>query len=124
MAPIRQFVDGFNAADVNLAQAACMSENSIIDDFPPHTWTGPQATTTWLLNMARLSKVFGMSDPRVALQEPRYVEVSDQDACVVVGVDVRWLQNEAPEQRGGLLTVSLRDGADGWRIAAMAWTWD
>lgn len=40
----RQFIDGFNKGDTKSAFAAC--DISIIDEFAPHLWTGPNATIT------------------------------------------------------------------------------
>src|SRR5262252_1605553 len=36
MAPVQQFVDGFNKGDFKSAIAACADMASVIDDFPPH----------------------------------------------------------------------------------------
>lgn len=47
MGPVRQFVESFNANDVEGMQAACTEATSIIDDFPPHEWSGAHATTAW-----------------------------------------------------------------------------
>ena len=44
MAPVRQFITGFNKGDRKMARAACGDEIFIIDDFPPHAWGGPDAT--------------------------------------------------------------------------------
>jgi hypothetical protein len=109
--------------DVDLAQAACAEETSIIDDFPPHEWTGRGAATTWYRDMAGMATGYGMSDWSVTLNEPREVTVSDLHAYVVVPVDVRWLQDGTPAERMGFMTMSLRDGANGWRISALTWTW-
>jgi ketosteroid isomerase-like protein len=125
MAAVRQFVAGFNSNDVQLAQAACADVNSIIDDFPPHEWTGPGATTMWLNDMARMGAEYGMSDAAVTLDESHaQVIVSDKHAYAVVPVDVHWLQDGAPDARAGRLTLALRDEPGGWRIAALAWAWD
>jgi len=35
LAPINQFVDGFNKGDAKMAVAACADETSILDEFPP-----------------------------------------------------------------------------------------
>jgi hypothetical protein len=40
MAPVRQFVDGFNKSDIKMTQGACANQTFIIDDFPPHEWRG------------------------------------------------------------------------------------
>ena len=124
MVAVRQFVEGFNNDDVDLAQAACADETSIIDDFPPHEWTGRGATTRWYRDMARMATGYGMSDWSVTLDEPRHVTISDRHAYVVVPIDVRWLQDGTPVERTGSMTVALREGAEGWRISAYAWTWN
>ena len=62
--------------------------------------------------------------PSVTLDEPRYVMVSERGAYVVVSIDVRWLQDGAPEERTGIMTMALREEAEGWRISALAWTWN
>jgi hypothetical protein len=124
MVAVRQFVEGFNSDDVDRMQAACVDETSIIDDFPPHEWMGRGATTRWYREMAGMAAGYGMSDWSVALDEPRHVAVSDRNAYVVVPIDVRWLQDGAPVERTGSMTVALRERAEGWRISACAWTWN
>jgi hypothetical protein len=123
MGPVRQFVEGFNGNDVELAQAACMDETTIIDDLPPHEWSGPLATTSWLRDMARVAADYGMSGWSLTLGEPRHVIVSDGHAYVVVPADVRWLQDGTPAERACLMTMALRQNADGWLISSLAWTW-
>ena len=43
MAPVHQFIDGFNKGDTKAAIAACSDAVSIIDDLPPHEWHGSGA---------------------------------------------------------------------------------
>lgn len=124
MVAVRAFVEGFNNDDIDLAQAACADETSIIDDFPPHEWTGRGATATWYRDMARMASEYCMSDWSVTLDEPRHVTVSERLAYVVVPIDVRWLQDGTPAERTGSMTVALREEAEGWRISACAWTWN
>ena len=124
MVAVRQFVDGFNDDDTDRMQAACTDETSIIDDFPPHEWMGSGATTRWYREMAGMATGYGMSDWSVTLAEPSEVTVSDRQAYVVVPIGVRWMQNGTPVARTGSMTMALRDGAEGWRISALAWTWN
>jgi ketosteroid isomerase-like protein len=123
MDPVRQFVDAFNRNDVEGMQAACAETTSIIDDFPPHEWSGPQATTSWYVEMAQMAPGFGMSEWSVTLGEPRHLEASDGCAYVAVPADVRWLQDGTPSERACMMTLALRETADGWRISALAWAW-
>ncbi len=124
MDAVRRFVEGFNNDDVDAAQAACADETSIIDDFPPHQWTGQGATTSWYREMAGWAAEYGMSDWSVILDEPRHVIVSDRQAYVVVPVSARWLENGTPAERTGSLAVALSEPAEAWRISAFAWTWN
>jgi hypothetical protein len=124
MVAVRRFVEGFNNDDVDQAQAACLDETSIIDDFPPHQWTGCRATTRWYRAMAGWAAEYGMSDWSLTLDEPRHVIVSGRDAWVMVPVAARWLEDGAPADSTGSLAVALREPPDGRRISAFAWTWD
>src|ERR1700752_3318419 len=108
MVAVRQFIEGFNNDNVDLAQAACADETSIIDDFPPYEWTGRGATTRWNRDMARKATEAGMSDPSWTLDQPRHVTVSDRQAYLVVPIDVRWLQDGTPTEATGSMTVALR----------------
>ncbi len=123
MVAIQRFVDGFNNNDVELSQAACTEETSIIDDFPPHEWMGRGAMTRWYREMSGIATEYGMSDWSVLLDEPRYVTVSDRHAYVVVPLVARWLQDGEPTERTGSSTAALRNEAVGWRISAFTWTW-
>ena len=124
MVAVHQFIEAFNNNDVELSQAACAEETSIIDDFPPHEWIGRGATTRWYLDMAGMAAEYGMSDWSVLLDEPRYVTVSDRHAYVVVPLAARWLQDGEPAERTGSLTAALSEGTEGWRISSFAWTWN
>ena len=124
MVAVRQFVEGFNNGDIDLAQAACTDETSIVDDFPPHEWAGPGATTRWYREMAAMATESGMSDWSVTLAEPRHITVSGRHAYVVIPADVRWQQDGASTGRTAALTAAIREEAEGWRISAFTWTWD
>ena len=123
MEPVRRFVEAFNQNDVDGMQAACSEATSIIDDFPPHEWTGPRAITAWFHEMVRMAADDDMSDWSVTIGEPRHVVVSDGGAYVSVPADVRWLQDATPSERACLMALSLRQGAEEWQISALAWAW-
>jgi hypothetical protein len=123
MTAVRAFVDGINSDDVDLIQAACEEETLIIDDFPPHTWSGSRAATRWYQDMARMASDFGMSGWSVRLEGAGKVMGDDGSAYVVVPVDLRWLEDGAPAQRVGYMAIAAQEGSQGWRISACAWTW-
>ena len=123
MAPVRQFVDGFNKSDIKMAQGACADETFIIDDFPPHEWRGSGATSKWFHDLTAMGKKYDMSDAFVTLGKPRRVDVTGAHAYVVVPVNLRYNEKGRVVKTTGLMTLALHNGIESWRIAAWAWTW-
>lgn len=122
MAPVHQFVDGFNKGDTASALAACAEQTSIIDEFPPHEWHGAGACSTWAKDFEVEAKKQGVSDPVVTLGKPRHVDVTGDLAYVVMPANYAYKQQGKPmKETGSLFTFVLQKGSAGWRI--IAWTW-
>ena len=123
MASVHQFIDGFNKGDVKNALAACSAQTSIIDEFPPHEWHGAGACAVWAHDFDADAKKNGITDGVVTLGKPRHVDISGNNAYVVVPADFRYKKNGKPTHEiGSTLTVALQKEADGWRMTGWAWT--
>jgi NADH dehydrogenase/NADH:ubiquinone oxidoreductase subunit G len=123
MAPVHQFIDGFNKGDLKTALAACAEQTSIIDEFPPHEWHGAGACSTWANDFAADAKKNGVTDGKVTLGNPRHVDVTADRAYVVVPANYAYKQKGKPvNETGSLLTLALQKGAAGWRITGWTWT--
>jgi len=97
IAPIHQFIDGFNTGDTKSAYAAYASGSiSIIDEFAPHLWVGKDAAHAWADVYAKHAESTGVSDGNVKYGDP--------------------IQEE------GQMTFVLHHGAGGWKIQAWTWT--
>jgi len=122
MAPVHQFVDGFNKGDTKSALAACADQTSIIDEFPPHEWHGSGACAQWANDFEADEKKNGVSDGRVILGTPRHVDITGDRAYIVVPSSYSYKKNGKPtKETGSTFTFVLQKGAVGWRI--IAWTW-
>ena len=122
MAPVHQFVDGFNKGDTKSALAACADQTNIIDEFPPHEWHGAGACAQWANDFDADSKKNGVTDGRVTLGAPRHVDITGDRAYVVFPSSFSYKQNGKPmKETGSTFTFVLQKGAAGWRI--IAWTW-
>jgi ketosteroid isomerase-like protein len=122
MAPVHQFVDGFNAGDVAKALAACTDSMSIIDDVPPHEWHGAGSGAKWLNDYDADAKKNGITDGFVNIEIPRHVDVNGDRAYVVCLANYTYKQKGKPvHEAGSTITIALRKEAAGWRITAWAW---
>jgi ketosteroid isomerase-like protein len=122
MATVHRFVDGFNKGDVKSALAACATPASIIDEFPPHYWQGPNACADWARDYDVLNKRLGITDGIVTLERPSHVDVSANRAYVVIPVAFTYKEHgKRTSESGSIFTLVLQKNAAGWRIAAWAW---
>lgn len=83
MATVRQFLDGFNKGDMKSAAAACAVPISIIDEFPPHLWQGPNACMDWSPDFDINAKANAITDPVVKITSVSLVDVTGDRAYVV-----------------------------------------
>ena len=122
MKPVHQFIDGFNKGDAKSALAACADEAYIIDEFPPYEWHGANACGTWADAYVADTKKNGVTDGLVTLGKPRHVDVTGDQAYVVVPAAYSFKQNgKAMKESASTLTLTLHKGFSGWQVTA--WTW-
>ncbi len=122
MAPVHQFVDGFNKGDTKSALAACADQTSIIDEFAPYEWHGAEACSTWANDYEADAKKNGTTDGVVTLGTPRHIDITADHAYIVVPVNYTFKQKgKLMKETGSTWTLVLQKGAAGWRITAWAW---
>ena len=122
MAPVHQFVDGFNKGDTKTAVAACADQTSIIDEFPPHEWHGVGACSNWANDYEADAKKNEITDGIVTLSKPRHIDVTADRAYVVVPANYTFKQKgKLVKEIGSMFTFALQKGEAGWRITGWAW---
>jgi ketosteroid isomerase-like protein len=123
MATVNQFIDALNRNDSKAALAACATQASIIDEFPPHEWEGPNACEDWATAYAAENKKDGITDGIVTLGTPWHVDVNRDRAYVIVPATYTYKEHGTPKaERDSIFTVALRRLAAGWRITGWAWS--
>lgn len=71
IAPIHQFIDGFNKGDTKSAFATYSTGDvTIIDEFAPHRWHGPHAAQEWAADYDKHAQATGVSDGTVEYGAP------------------------------------------------------
>ncbi len=122
VAPVRQFIDGFNSGDTKTAFAAfAAGDIAIIDEFAPHYWHGPKAPQAWAADFDSHAKATGVTDPKVSYGNPTRNEVSGTVAYVIVPTVYTYKEKAKAMAEEGQMTFALKGGKAGWKIAA--WTW-
>jgi ketosteroid isomerase-like protein len=121
-APIHQFIDGFNSGDTKSAYAAyAPGDITIIDEFAPHIWTGPNGAHAWAAQYDKHADATGVTDGSVKLGEATRIEVEGDEAYVICPTVYNYREHGQPTAEEGQMTYVLNKGAAGWKIRA--WTW-
>ena len=122
LAPVHQFVDGFNKGDTKLLLATCADQTSILDEFPPHEWHGKGACAKWVSDFEADAKKNGITDGVVTLSNPSHVDITSDRAYVVIPANYTFKEKGKPvSEVGSIITLTLQKSATGWRITGWAW---
>ena len=122
MTVIDQFVVAFNAGDTAKALKMCTDEMAIVDEFPPHAWSGAGALGNWLVDFDTNAKKDGITDSIVTCKAPRHLDVKGDYAYVVVPSNYDWkLKGKPMNETDSLFTFALHKAAGGWKITGWSW---
>jgi ketosteroid isomerase-like protein len=122
LATVHQYIEAFNRGDAKGMAAAFAVPGSILDGMAPHVWHGPTATEDWYKDVLAEGEHAGASGYVVTLDEPRHVNITGDNAYIVLPASMTFkVRGTEITQTGAVLTVALRKLAEGWRIAAWAW---
>ena len=122
IAVVRHYIESFNRGDVKGMAAAFAVPGSILDGMAPHVWHGPTATEDWYRDVLVEGEHAGASGYVVTVGEPRHVNVTGDNAYVVLPASMTFkVRGTEITQTGAIFTVALRKLNDGWRLASWAW---
>ena len=118
---VHQWAQGFNKGDGKSIAESCAEQAFIVDDFPPHEWSGTGACTRWLTDFQIFAKQAAITDAVISVGKPGHVDVTADVAYVVAPVTLTYQAMGKPAKLSGIITVVLRKGAASWRITALTW---
>jgi ketosteroid isomerase-like protein len=122
-APVRQFIDGFNTGNVQAAFAAYANGTiTIVDEFAPHIWSGPDAAHQWADAYGKHAEATGVTDGKVTYGQPTRAEIEGDVAYVVMPTVYLYKEHGKPLREEGEITVVLNREAGNWKIRSWTWT--
>jgi len=121
MAVINQMNDAMNKNDAKAAGSAYTASAAIIDEFPPHFWSGGNVFDAWNNDFATFAKKQGDSDPWVTTQKALHVSVDGDRAYAVVPAVFTFKEHGKKMTEHGLWTFAMHKSGSEWKIAGWAW---
>jgi len=120
-ATVKQFIADFNKGDVKGAASTQASDVAIIDEFPPHAWSGSGSFDRWLADLQKDAKAKGQSDQKLTLGKTIRSQTDGDSAYVVMSATFAYKEKKKPMKEAGQMAFALRKEGDIWKIAAWAW---
>ena len=118
---VREFFDSFNKGELKSALEICATQSAIIDEFPPYVWQGATGCADWAKDFDAYATRKGITDAKVTLGRA-HIEVAENRAYVVVPAQFAFKQKgKRLTESGSILTVTLQNDVNGWRITGWAW---
>lgn len=122
-APIRQFIDGLNSGNVQTAFSAyATGPVTIVDEFAPHIWTGPNGAHDWADAYDKHAQATGVTDGKVSYGKPTRIEAVADTAYVIVPTVYSYKENGKPLREEGQITAVLNRESGAWKIRGWTWT--
>jgi hypothetical protein len=115
----RKFIEALDKSRPDAAAALMTADATMIDEFPPFAWSGPDAFTHWLADYKAL--VAASPGGKVKLGDPITTRVSGDLAYVVCASSETFKVKGVRMAETARMVFALRREDGAWKIAA--WTW-
>jgi len=123
MAVVHHYVDALSKGQADSTPVLCTDSAVIIDDFPPHVWSGAGTCANWVKDFTAYLTAAQISDAVATLGKPRHVDVTRDRAYVVVPASFAYkLKGKPMRDVGATWTFALQKQPGGWRITGWAWS--
>lgn len=111
--------DADNASQVNSYFALSAT---VVDDFPPFSWSGSDAGARWWSTSDKDIAKHGIAHVHAVLQTVTQFAVAGDDAYVVAPLAITYTVKGQPARTSGLWTLTLRQMGGTWKITSATWT--
>jgi hypothetical protein len=122
MAAPRAFIDDLDTGKIDAAAAIMTADATMIDEFPPHAWSGPGAFKRWLSDYAASNAAAHVTNGKVKLGDPIVAEATGDVAYVVAAASETYKESGVRMAETARMVFALRREDGAWKITAWAWT--
>jgi ketosteroid isomerase-like protein len=110
-----------NADNASKVNSYFTSPATIVDEFPPYTWTGPNAGAAWWRAVAASNVSLHIKNMHVAMGRITQSNVSGSWAYAVVPLTITATSKGKPWRETGLWAAVLHRTGGVWKVASASW---
>ena len=117
---VTAIMDKFNAGDVKAWVSAQADNTLIVDEFAPHTWSGPGSAQRWVDAYMKDSQTNGITGGRVDYGKPLQATSDGTTAYVVLPTTYRFIRKGTKMAEPSSMTFAMKRVGQDWKITS--WT--
>ncbi len=117
----KAFIDNLDAGKIDAAGATMTADVTIIDEFTPYAWSGPDAFKRWLADFGASNTAGHVVGAKVKLGDAIVTQAAGDTAYVVASAEETYKQNGVRMAETARMVFALRRDGGAWKIASWAW---
>jgi hypothetical protein len=114
-------LDALIANDAPALRAACAPASTVIDEFPPYSWSGPDACVRWSAAFKVFAAKLKLSGFKGSIAPKPFTDVSGNHGYLTANVTLHAMMSGKPLTEQGTWTFVAVKAATGWKITSIAW---
>jgi hypothetical protein len=109
------------AGDVATIRSSCAPSSTVIDEFSPYSWSGPDACIRWAAAFKAFATQMKMSGFKGMVAPKPFIDVTGNRAYVVGNVTFHATMSGTAISEQGTWTLVLMKSGAAWKITSLAW---
>jgi ketosteroid isomerase-like protein len=109
------------ANDVATLRANCAPSATVVDEFAPYSWSGPDACVRWAAAFKTFAAQAKLSGFKSKVAPNPFTDVTGGRAYVVAQVTFSAAMSGKPMSEAGTWTFVLVKSGAGWKAMSLAW---
>jgi hypothetical protein len=116
-----KFSTAMFAVDTKTLRADCAAHATVVDEFPPYSWRGPDACVRWATAFKAFIAQAKLSAFQTTIAPNPFIDVSGDRAYLVAQVTFTAMMAGKRVPDAGTWTFVLAKSGTGWKITSLAW---
>jgi hypothetical protein len=121
MKPIQAALDALNNGNPKLLTGIYASNATVVDEFPPYSWSGATAGADWFNDFGKFAKQVHLTNARGSLLPVKNFNESGGRAYIVVPTNFGGSIKGKPMKETGTWTFTLQRSGSAWMIVTQSW---
>lgn len=122
IASINSFAAAMNKHDNAAIDGSFAPSPTIIDEFAPYHWSGPNALSDWHKGFSDDAEKTTVTNLQVKMSRPSFIDTDGNNALAVVPTSFSFKEQGRSQVETGTYTFVLQKIDQAWKIAGFSWT--